>query len=1039
MPVETGEHFNQGDRVRLCYDPGRIGVLTGKVRKQAGTTKYQVVFPDGTSYQPEYEIERVLEESGDAWELLKGKRFGRLGDLRRNLSQIQLTGRLANLVYSMDTTNTEFLAYQFKPVLSYLESPSQGILIADEVGLGKTIEAGLIWTELRSRYDARRLVVLCPAMLREKWRDELEKRFAVDAEICNAETLHDVLRKPKHETPDGKAYVCSFQGLRPPPRFREDESRQKPARKKLAQYLDEKSDDESLVDLLIIDEAHYLRNPESQTAKLGALLRDVSEGLVLLSATPINLRGEDLFHLLHLIDPDSFDVKEVFPQVLQANEPLMRARELALNTHATEKEIKECLYTAAEHALLKDNRQLNQLLHIKLDDEQLADRSTRIKLANRIERINLLGHAVNRTRKVDVTEWRTVRDPYSEFVELPPNGPERKLYEEVTDAVRSYASEADVNEGFLLTSPQRQLSSCMYAAACSWLQADNNYASELSYEDLGQEYSNAEPGVSPLLEHIRRDALKDINLRDLRVNDSKYERFKLLITDYLNEHPEEKIVVFSYFRGTLFYLNERLLEDGVGSQVLVGGMRESKSEAINRFENDSKKNILLSSEVASEGVDLQFSRVLVNYDLPWNPMKVEQRIGRIDRIGQSAETISIWNLYYNDTIDQRIHDRLFKRLDIFRRALGGMEAILGEKITRLTGDLLRNKLSAEQENERIEKTALAIEQIRHDEEELEQQASHLIAHSGYIIEQVQAAHDFTKRITEADLFAYVKDYLSQYAHGHTLKQMGSESSLFRLGLPADLRARLDEFVRRKKLFGQTRLAHEIEVECRFLNKVRQPNKRVECLSQFHPLVRFISEDLQSRNESFYPLVALEMNRYDSDSFDSGVYGFVVKRWTFEGLRVEEELHAKAQHIDAGNALGFEESMRLVNQVRLHGRDWLSAANEISLDGVNDILQDCDEIIESEYRSTRKNREDSNKDRVDFQVQSARKHKERLVHSRREVLDEHRRKGRHGLIAAEEGRINKIRDRFNVQAEKLERRATMKSHSRDVCMGVIRIR
>ncbi|MGC9491274.1 SNF2-related protein, partial [Vibrio genomosp. F10] len=107
--------------------------------------------------------------------------------------------------YSMETTNTDFFAFQYKPVLSFLEAPSKGILIADEVGLGKTIEAGLIWTELRARMDARRLMILCPAMLREKWKYELMHRFGIDADLMNAEDLLHELKKDKKQVATGKA------------------------------------------------------------------------------------------------------------------------------------------------------------------------------------------------------------------------------------------------------------------------------------------------------------------------------------------------------------------------------------------------------------------------------------------------------------------------------------------------------------------------------------------------------------------------------------------------------------------------------------------------------------------------------------------------------------------------------------------------------------------------------------------------------------------------------------------------------------------
>jgi superfamily II DNA/RNA helicase len=125
----------------------------------------------------------------------------------------------------------------------------------------------------------------------------------------------------------------------------------------------------------------------------------------------------------------------------------------------------------------------------------------------------------------------------------------------------------------------------------------------------------------------------------------------------------------------------------------MGGNDIDKSAVIEQFRIDPTIRVLLSSEVASEGVDLQFSRFLINYDLPWNPMKVEQRIGRIDRLGQQAEKIFIWNLVYDDTIDSRILTRLYQRLDLFERALGRMEAILGEEIQHLTRDLLTGTLT----------------------------------------------------------------------------------------------------------------------------------------------------------------------------------------------------------------------------------------------------------------------------------------------------------------------------------------------------------
>jgi SNF2 family DNA or RNA helicase len=135
--------------------------------------------------------------------------------------------------------------------------------------------------------------------------------------------------------------------------------------------------------------------------------------------------------------------------------------------------------------------------------------------------------------------------------------------------------------------------------------------------------------------------------------------------------------------------------------LLWGNMRESKQDLINEFRERPELRVLVSTEVAAEGVDLQFSRLLINYDLPWNPMRVEQRIGRIDRLGQKAKVIYIWNLFYQDTIDERILGRLLTRLKIFEEALGEPEPIIGETIQRLEYKLLTSRLTPMKRRQRL--------------------------------------------------------------------------------------------------------------------------------------------------------------------------------------------------------------------------------------------------------------------------------------------------------------------------------------------------
>ena len=1030
--------YAKGTEIRLVTDPGRKGVLTGRSRERAGVIVYHVKFDDGAGYHPEYELEVIPEDSADdPWEMLGKAQFGNLRDLRRNLTHIQLSGKLANLVYSMDTTNTEFYAYQFKPVLSFLESPSKGLLIADEVGLGKTIEAGLIWTELRARYDARRLLVVCPAMLREKWKDELISRFGITARIVDAADLATELVQDKNVVPDGQGLVCSLQGARPPKGWNDDdEEAKKSGAAKLARLMDELSDGDPAVDLVIVDEAHYMRNPDSQSAKLGRMLRDISENVVLLSATPINLRSDDLYHLLNLVDPDSFGVKEIFPQVLEANEPLQRARQLTLDVRATATEILDELDIARSHPLLADSRQLEGLLAEGQIDSGLKTEAGRVELANRIERINLLQHAVSRTRKVEVTELKVVREPKTHFVQLDPEGVERAFYDAVTLAIREYAVERDVSEGFLLATPQKQVSSCMYSAAKAW-RAKRRDFQELLYEDFGVEGS-LDKEFSPLIDHLCRNVLPQFDLDDLRRHDSKFDALKELLLSYFRTAPNEKVIIFSFFRETINYLAERLAEAGISGSILMGGMDKPKQQVIDEFRNDPNVRVLISSEVASEGVDLQFCRVLVNYDLPWNPMKVEQRIGRIDRIGQEADKISIRNFCYGDTIDQRVYERLLERLNIFERALGGLEAVLGEEIASLTGDLLSQQLTPEEEERRITQSALAIERIRQDEDDLEKKASHLIAHGGYILEQVEAAHQFRRRIMAGDLVVYVRDYLNRYGQGYELRQENPDELLFDMRLPASVANAFGSYIKERRLFGRTNLAAGDRQKCRFINKVKDPRSREEYINQFHPLIRFISHDLRERGERFVPLVAVSLAADRVPEIVPGTYAFAMSRWSFEGLRTDEELQTRAIRLDSDTLLSADESWELVNYARLDGSDWLQAPTVLDIPALNAAIERCDVTLLDEYEAAVRSRDNENRDRVSFQVQSAESHQGRKLAVLQDVLQKHRINDRQPLIKATEGRIRKLNERFDIQIDRLRSKENLQAHHFDVSIGAIEV-
>ncbi len=1025
-------------RVRLVNDPTQVGLLTGLQKPRKDRAMLQVQFVDGLRYIPESQLEIIDDVRLSPLDMLESEKLGRPIDIRRTLTHVKLAGRLADVIYSMEATNTDFYAYQFKPVIKILESPSNGILIADEVGLGKTIEAGLIWTELRSRFDMRRLVVLCPAALREKWRMELSQKMGVSAVICDAkETIAILKDESLHDR--GFAIIASLQGLRPPRGWEFDQNIKTPSAD-LARLLSDMESQERLIDLLVIDEAHHLRNQETQNNELGKLFKNVSEYSVFLTATPIHNRNDDLFALLRLLDPETFNRLDVFKQILEANAPLLKARDLVLGPNLNEVSLRRLIKKARSHPLLKTNRQLIMLDQADLTPKQLGRRDVRSRLAYRLETVNLLAHVVTRTRKRDVKESRVVREPIAELVVMEPV--ERDFYNLVTEVVSEYAKERDANELFLLAQPQRQMSSSMAASLRNWQYKLVELEEINETGDASEDNSNI-GSLGPLVTEIVSRSMNYVELKDLFAVDTKYKRLINILAEYLRDFPQEKVILFSTFRATLDYLAERLTNDGISIILLKGGQKETKQETIEAFAEPSGPSVLLSSEVGGEGVDLQFSRMIINYDLPWNPMRLEQRIGRVDRLGQKADKVLIWNILYNDTIDSRIYNRLYDKLDLCRQALGDFEAILGDEIRKLEIDLLTKGLSDKQQEIRIEQTEQAFENLRLVEEQLEQDASSLVAYGDYILNHVQAARELNRWISSGDIIKYVFDYLRLHYPGCELRQIEQQEPVYEILLSSIARFDLSEFIKIKKLSTLTRLtASTHPIRCRFESRVAGPAYRSEeLISQFHPLVRMISENITNSNEQLTPAVAVCLKGSMIEfALEPGIYVLCVALWSFHGLQDTEKLsYLAAPLYKPEQLIEPEDAERLATSAANNGSDWLEAINTIDLKQAYEVanetlfgkLYEDYEVVAQELLA-------KNEDRADLQLQALMQH----YHSQKETLIKtiaiHREANRDALMKATEGRIRALEMRLEQQRLKIEQRRSFTHDAREIAIAIINV-
>ena len=1039
MPTTQDTHdkgnsgLRAGVRVRLKHDPGRIGVLTGKTRVYGGIARWQVTFAEGVRYVPADQLEEVAKGGDDPLDLLERGRFADWIVLRRTITHARLTGRLADIIYSMDTTGTDFYAHQFKPVVRLMNSAGRGLLIADEVGLGKTIEAGLIWTELRTRYDFRRLLVLCPAVLREKWQRELRKRFGVEADILDArETLARLRRSRLGNRSASFAIVASLQGLRPNRGWDAWDDNGVGASSDLARFLDQKGQDDPLVDLCVIDEAHYLRNRETMTAVLGRLVRAVSDYILLLSATPIHLRSDDLYGLLNLVDEDTFNRPEAFDEILKANEPLVTVRDLVLGglkEPSDRERVQRELHRAADHPLLRRSAQIRALIDEEVWRDDLSRPSIVSRLAERLERVNLLGHCITRTRKRDVEERRVIREVKAPLVPLSPV--EREFYDAVTDAVRKFCRKHEAHEGFLQVTPQRQMSSSMPAALQLW-------------QDGGTaEGEDPDEADRPLRSELIASAQDFGDVGELRRNDSKYEGFLQNLIPLLDSDLKEKVIVFSYFRSTLHYLHDRLEDDGIPSIVLHGGTAD-KDGTLLEFRESPRNRVLLSSEIGSEGIDLQFARIVINYDLPWNPMRVEQRIGRIDRLGQQAEKIHVVNLFYADTIDARIYERLLNRLEIFEGALGSLEPVLGDTIQELTWDLLRHQLTPEQEEQRIEQTRLALEQRRQLEDRLEADAAGLTAYGDYILNQVKAARDLHRSISARDIRSYVIDFLNVHYRGSEFRESPDDPMRFDVDLSNDAKYDLGSFLRRNRLEGTTTLVRDTvrRVPCLFENTaIPDLNGREEVISQFHPLVRFVGECLSDPEQQSRPAVAVRLaQRRSPSNLKPERYAISVQRWSVRGLRDMERLYYAAAPLSANKgALQPDDAEALIVTAAEFGEDWLSARSELDLERVVEVATDrCIAQSDDAFERYVGDRRAENYDRARVQENILEEHYRTQRSKLEAVLERHRSLDRGRLVAATEGRLRALDARVDRRGKEITERETLRFSNETVCVGVIEV-
>lgn len=557
--------------------------------------------------------------------------------------------RLGNTLYN---SKIELTPHQIKAALFAFKSPlDKGVILADEVGLGKTIEAGIVITQMKYESNAHTLII-APASLMRQWGNELEEKFGLSSIVMDRKQ-YSSLKKNGVMNPFNYAVdviICSYQMCGS---FRVDI---------------QKAD----IDLVVIDEAHKLRNVHNEKSVTANNVKEAiaNRKKILLTATPIQNNMMDLYGLASVIDENIFGDKASF-----------------------------------KHSYIKNFYEHEDELRIRL--EQVLHRTLRQQVS----------HYINFTNRIPKTF----------------SFEETEEEQEIYNLVRGIIQNAD-EETYLIPAQQKHLVVLILckllgsssAAIVSTLSTMKARLEKIRQEGVFEEVLLVDYDEDEIMDDDIEDIPKpkiEIDLVKLEAEiaeldniiykaqriqkDSKYYALVDALTysfKYLKElEAEEKVIIFTESRKTQQYLYETLKQDGYSDIFLYNGtnnddvsrkiynmwMEKHKDsdvskngKAINMREAileefRDKGKILIATEAGAEGLNLQFCSFVINYDLPWNPQKVEQRIGRCHRLGQKHDVVVINFISKQNVVEQRIYELLNNKFRIFDEILGTSDSIIG--------------------------------------------------------------------------------------------------------------------------------------------------------------------------------------------------------------------------------------------------------------------------------------------------------------------------------------------------------------------------
>ena len=545
------------------------------------------------------------------------------------------------------------------------------MILADEVGLGKTIEAALVFAELKARGLVKRALIICPASLQVQWQTELSNKFNEEFTIIDANSVGHFSRGSTNPFQAVDFAICSLSFA---------------TRSKRREQIVEAD-----WDFVAFDEAHRVRRyrrgrgfTATKAYELAEELEPLTPAILMLTATPMQLDPFELYSLLQVVEPGLFRSWNQYEQ-LRTQIPRVNDLIRQINAWAQQSDTEKTRVLEIATGLLGRE---------ELGQRSLENPSERQEVIDRVVELHPWAGSLVRNRKSEIGGFAG-REAQQFGIEI--SDSEADLYHDVTSYIRNTYAAAEPDKkkavGFLMSTYLKILASSPFAIYQSLgkrleklkqQRADVDNAPRGSRLNTEWRENDNQEWVEQLDHVVSVDGL-DLEIAELELlhhrlgeaEDSKLGEFLSVIKRLTDDEPETKIVVFTTYLDTQRYLEDSLREVlSIEVETFHGSLSlEQKELAIRRFQEHSP--ILISSEAGGEGRNLQFASVIVNYDLPWNPMKVEQRIGRLDRRGQKHR-VRVVNLFRRGTIEERVHNVLHDRIKLFEESVGSLEPILGQ-------------------------------------------------------------------------------------------------------------------------------------------------------------------------------------------------------------------------------------------------------------------------------------------------------------------------------------------------------------------------